>query len=168
MRVLLNNIRWGLMDEKLNGEEALRASGAPYTIVRPGGLTNQPGGKAKLTWSAIPYVLVPAVVGWGKLQRPLCVSLGDASSAYWFCIEWAHRAASLLLVTTAGMQQALPYLTFCTSHTQVKAICRRVRRGQCRDRTLLPFVAPPSRQRTRRILLLRSCRRRLTVWTRIN
>ena len=52
MRMLLNNIRWGLMDEKLKGEEALRASGVPFTIVRPGGLTDQPGGKAKLTWSA--------------------------------------------------------------------------------------------------------------------
>ena len=41
------------MDEKLKGEDALRASGTPYTIVRPGGLTNQPGGKAKLTWSAL-------------------------------------------------------------------------------------------------------------------
>ena len=53
MRVLLNNVRYSLMDEKLKGEDALRASGAPYTIVRPGGLTNQPAGKAKLTWSAL-------------------------------------------------------------------------------------------------------------------
>ena len=52
MRIILNNIKWSLMDEKLKGEEALRASGVPYTIVRPGGLTDQPGGKAKLTWSA--------------------------------------------------------------------------------------------------------------------
>ncbi len=41
------------MDEKLKGEDALRASGMPYTIVRPGGLANQPAGTAKLTWSAI-------------------------------------------------------------------------------------------------------------------
>ena len=53
MRVLLNNVRYSLMDEKLKGEDALRSSGAPYTIVRPGGLTNRPGGKAKLAWSAL-------------------------------------------------------------------------------------------------------------------
>ncbi len=33
MRVLLNNIRWGLMDEKLKGEETLRASGAHMECV---------------------------------------------------------------------------------------------------------------------------------------
>jgi uncharacterized protein YbjT (DUF2867 family) len=27
------------------GENALRASGVPYTIVRPGGLTNKPAGQ---------------------------------------------------------------------------------------------------------------------------
>ena len=46
------------MDEKLAGEAALRASGMPYTIVRPGVLididieTN--ASKAKLTHSALP------------------------------------------------------------------------------------------------------------------
>ncbi|KAG2438960.1 hypothetical protein HYH02_010752 [Chlamydomonas schloesseri] len=40
IRLLLNNIRWGLMDNKLKGEDALRASGQPYTIVRPGGLAS--------------------------------------------------------------------------------------------------------------------------------
>ena len=30
---------------KFKGEEALRASGVPYTIVRPGGLVNTPGGE---------------------------------------------------------------------------------------------------------------------------
>jgi len=42
IRLLLNNIRWGLMDEKFNGEEALRRSGMPYTVVRPAGLKNTP------------------------------------------------------------------------------------------------------------------------------
>ena len=51
MRLLLNNIRYGLMDEKLLGEAALRSSGVPYTIVRPGGLSNAEGGKADLTYS---------------------------------------------------------------------------------------------------------------------
>jgi uncharacterized protein YbjT (DUF2867 family) len=33
---------------KFTGESALRASGVPYTIVRPGGLIDEPGGKAAL------------------------------------------------------------------------------------------------------------------------
>ena len=39
IRIILNNIKWGLMDCKFKGEEALRGAGLPsYTIVRPGGL----------------------------------------------------------------------------------------------------------------------------------
>jgi hypothetical protein len=77
LRILLNNVRWGLMDAKFKGEasssplfpaapgrssrvadpapsparageEALRASGLPYTVVRPGGLTDKPAGEAQL------------------------------------------------------------------------------------------------------------------------
>ena len=33
---------------KLKGEDVLRASGLAYTIVRPGGLTNEPGGQSAL------------------------------------------------------------------------------------------------------------------------
>lgn len=35
---------------KLRGEDALRASGIPYTIVRPGGLQDAPGGQKALTF----------------------------------------------------------------------------------------------------------------------
>jgi uncharacterized protein YbjT (DUF2867 family) len=45
IRLLLNNVRWGLMDNKYKGEQALRKSGVPYTVVRPGGLTNAPAGQ---------------------------------------------------------------------------------------------------------------------------
>lgn len=39
--------QWGhLLDWRLRGEEAVRASGLPYTIVRPSWLTDQPGGMA--------------------------------------------------------------------------------------------------------------------------
>ena len=38
-RILNNVLAW-----KLKGEDHLRASGVPYTIVRPGGLTEAPGG----------------------------------------------------------------------------------------------------------------------------
>ena len=36
------------MDEKYKGEEALRSSGLEYTVVRPGGLNNEPAGQKKL------------------------------------------------------------------------------------------------------------------------
>lgn len=37
IRIILNNVRWGLMDAKFAGEELLRKSAVPYTVVRPGG-----------------------------------------------------------------------------------------------------------------------------------
>lgn len=49
IRVLLNNMRPGkMMDQKWAGEAKLRASGVPYTIVRPGGLTDGAGGVSAL------------------------------------------------------------------------------------------------------------------------
>lgn len=45
------NKRFGdVLKWKLKGEDALRASGVPYTIVRPGGLLNGPGGQAALSF----------------------------------------------------------------------------------------------------------------------
>ena len=38
-----NILRW-----KFKGEQALRASGVPYTIVRPAGLTEEPGGESEI------------------------------------------------------------------------------------------------------------------------
>ncbi|MEO7387423.1 MAG: SDR family oxidoreductase [Gammaproteobacteria bacterium] len=40
----LNKIFGNVLIWKLKGEDAVRASGVPYTIVRPGGLANGPGG----------------------------------------------------------------------------------------------------------------------------
>ncbi len=40
----LNRMFDNVLIWKGKGEDAVRASGVPYTIVRPGGLTNQPGG----------------------------------------------------------------------------------------------------------------------------
>jgi len=37
-----------VLDWKLKGENVLRKSGLPYTIIRPGGLTNNPGGTRRL------------------------------------------------------------------------------------------------------------------------
>jgi len=44
----LNQILDNVLVWKLKGEMALRATGVPYTIVRPGGLTNDPGGQEGL------------------------------------------------------------------------------------------------------------------------
>ena len=43
IRLILNNVKWGLMDYKFQGEEALRNSGQAYCIIRPGGLTGGDG-----------------------------------------------------------------------------------------------------------------------------
>lgn len=40
----LNKMLDNIMTWKLRGEDALRASGVPYTVVRPGGLRDAPGG----------------------------------------------------------------------------------------------------------------------------
>lgn len=55
IRMLLNNIRWGLMDAKFRGENLLRAGGVPYTVVRPGGLTNDPPGQRELVASELTH-----------------------------------------------------------------------------------------------------------------
>lgn len=48
IRIMLNNFRWSLMDNKYKGEQELRSSGVPYTIVRPSGLGSGPPGKAEI------------------------------------------------------------------------------------------------------------------------
>ncbi|NJO13193.1 MAG: SDR family oxidoreductase [Gammaproteobacteria bacterium] len=42
---MLNRMFNNILQWKLKGEDHLRASGVPYTIVRPGGLTTEPGGR---------------------------------------------------------------------------------------------------------------------------
>jgi uncharacterized protein YbjT (DUF2867 family) len=49
LRIMLNTIRWKLMDRKKDGEDRLRESGLPYCIVRPGRFVIKPAGsEAKL------------------------------------------------------------------------------------------------------------------------
>jgi uncharacterized protein YbjT (DUF2867 family) len=45
----LNKMFDNILVWKLKGEDALRASGVPYTVVRPGGLRNSPAGQTALT-----------------------------------------------------------------------------------------------------------------------
>lgn len=65
VRLLLNSIRWGLMDRKMEGEEALKASGVPFTVVRPGGLKTGPPGQATLKADRD----VTKEVGMGSIAR---------------------------------------------------------------------------------------------------
>jgi len=44
----LNRMFGNVLAWKLKGEDYLRASGLPYTIVRPGGLLNAPGGQGEI------------------------------------------------------------------------------------------------------------------------
>jgi len=44
IRMFLNTLTWGGMDAKMQGENAVRASGANYCIIRPGGLVYGEGG----------------------------------------------------------------------------------------------------------------------------
>ncbi len=49
---LLNTVLMpGILEWKGKGEQHLRASGLTYTILRPGGLTNDPGGKAGIRFT---------------------------------------------------------------------------------------------------------------------
>ncbi len=44
----LNRMFGNVLIWKARGEQALRDSGVPYTIVRPGGLVNEPGGRSQI------------------------------------------------------------------------------------------------------------------------
>ena len=46
--MMLNLLSGDALKWKAKGEEYLRASGVPYTIIRPGGLTDDPGGQTGL------------------------------------------------------------------------------------------------------------------------
>jgi uncharacterized protein YbjT (DUF2867 family) len=47
----LNKVMNNLLIWKFKGEQALRESGVPYTVVRPGGLVNKPGGSESLVFA---------------------------------------------------------------------------------------------------------------------
>jgi uncharacterized protein YbjT (DUF2867 family) len=44
----LNKFFGNVLIWKARGEQALRDSGVPYTVVRPGGLVNEPGGQVRV------------------------------------------------------------------------------------------------------------------------
>jgi uncharacterized protein YbjT (DUF2867 family) len=46
----LNRMFGNVLVWKLKGEDYLRASGVPYTVIRPGGLLNEPGGRGDIAF----------------------------------------------------------------------------------------------------------------------
>jgi uncharacterized protein YbjT (DUF2867 family) len=68
-----------ILAAKFEGEQALRASGVPYTIVRPGGLSEEPGGKLAVSFSQ-------GDTTTGRIPR------ADVATA---CIEALGRRAAL-------------------------------------------------------------------------
>jgi len=63
IRVLLNNIKYSLMDYKFMGEEALRTSGLEYVIIRPGGLVGGEGGRAATQLPGVEHVIATGAEG---------------------------------------------------------------------------------------------------------
>jgi len=53
---VLNRIFGNVLIWKLNAEDYLRGSGVPYTIVRPGGLHDKPGGEQQIVFEQIDEV----------------------------------------------------------------------------------------------------------------
>lgn len=68
-----------ILQAKLKGENAVRASGVPYTIVQPGGLTDDAGGKVAVAYSG-------SDSGMGRIPRD------DVATV---CIEALGRKSAL-------------------------------------------------------------------------
>jgi uncharacterized protein YbjT (DUF2867 family) len=101
----LNAMLDNILEWKLKGEDAVRATGINYTIVRPGALTNEPGGQrgvrimqgdprdgeGSISRSDVAAVLISAV-GRQDLFGKTFEIVGDNGSAR---IEWASLYTEL-------------------------------------------------------------------------
>jgi uncharacterized protein YbjT (DUF2867 family) len=68
----LNKLFGNVLIWKLKGEDALRASGVPYTVVRPGGLTNGPGGDKDIVFEQGDTVSAQTTITRADVAR-ICV-----------------------------------------------------------------------------------------------
>lgn len=68
----LNKLFGNVLIWKLKGEDALRASGVPYTVVRPGGLTNGPGGDKEVVFEQGDTVSAQTTITRADVAR-ICV-----------------------------------------------------------------------------------------------
>jgi uncharacterized protein YbjT (DUF2867 family) len=82
-----------MMDAKWAGERKLMASGVPYTIVRPGGLTDGPGGVSALV-VAQGDKGAPGRVSRADVAR-VCVAATAAPAAAGVTLELASDAKKL-------------------------------------------------------------------------
>lgn len=101
---ILNKMFNNVLSWKFKGEEALRASGVAYTIVRPGGLTNAPGGEFEVIFQqgdkesgAIPRadvarVCVAALDSEGALNKTFEVNAGENPPSAGFEASFAALA----------------------------------------------------------------------------
>jgi len=101
---ILNKMFDNVLTWKFKGEEALRASGVAYTIVRPGGLTNAPGGEVEVVFlqgdkesGAIPRadvarVCVAALASDDALNKTFEVNSGEDPPS----VEFADAFAILV------------------------------------------------------------------------
>lgn len=68
----LNRLFGNVLTWKLKGEDALRASGVPYTVVRPGGLVNGPAGEKEIVFEQGDTVRDQTTITRADLAR-ICV-----------------------------------------------------------------------------------------------
>jgi uncharacterized protein YbjT (DUF2867 family) len=68
----LNRLFGNVLIWKLKGEDALRASGVPYTVVRPGGLVNAPGGDKEVVFEQGDTVSAQTTIARADVAR-VCV-----------------------------------------------------------------------------------------------
>jgi uncharacterized protein YbjT (DUF2867 family) len=69
----LNKLFGNVLVWKLKGEDALRASGVPYTVVRPGGLVNKPGGDQDIVFEQGDAVRAQTTITRADVAR-VCVA----------------------------------------------------------------------------------------------
>jgi len=78
IRIVLNNVKYSLMDYKFRGEEVLRNSGQEYCIVRPGGLV---GGDGQRQADAPPGTQhIVAVAAEGDVGKPSSIHRADVAA----------------------------------------------------------------------------------------
>lgn len=76
----LNKMFGDVLRWKGRGEQALRDSGVPYTIIRPGGLVNEPGGQGRI------------VLAQGDERRQAVIPRADVATV---CVAALQTGASL-------------------------------------------------------------------------
>jgi len=102
---LLNTLLMpGILEWKGKGEQYLRASGLPYTIVRPGGLNNDPGGQQGIRFTQGDN-LGGGTIPRGDVATVIVAALGNADA-----INKTFEMASDEKAALNGWRQALASL----------------------------------------------------------